>query len=175
MKTTVTGIVAGMALVSAFANVAIAQDQRCAPESVLQYDLNRDGLTLQSYGDISGEDGHRIELYANSDTGRWTLMEIKPQEDACFYRIGAIFFHEGEQAGDGAQTNRQSAMAYHANGDGGNEAFEFFAHEATGRWFLSRRISATESEVVLAGDNYAEENNPPYQPRIRIRDFSPGE
>ena len=175
MKATVKAIVAGMALMTAFASAAVAQDQRCAPENILEYDLNKKGMTLQSYGNVSGEEGHRIELYANSDTGRWTLMEVKPDEDACFYQIGAIFFHEGEQEDDGEKTLRQSAMAYHANGDGGNEAFEFFAHQETGRWFLSRRTSAIKSTVVLAGDKYTEENNPPYQPQIKIRDMNPGQ
>lgn len=168
-------IAAGMALAVAFSGAALAQ-QRCAPYDVLRYDLERDGLSFQSAGDVTDihEDnnfeGHRVELYANQDTLRWTLMEIKDGEDPCFYEIGRIFFHEAPNAEDGERTQRQSALALHGNGDGSNAGFEFIVHEGTGRWFLTRLIGPDDDDitVVLAGDNYREENNPPKPPTTRI-------
>lgn len=168
-------IAAGMALAVAFSGAAMAQE-RCAPQNVLEYDLRNDGLSFQSGGDITSSEfsGHRMELYANGDTGRWTLMEIKDGEDACFYKVGGIYFHENESPEDGERTLRQSALARHGHGDGGNEAHEIFVHEATGRWFMTRRTSANETEILFAGDDFHEENNPPRQPVTRIRDMRPG-
>lgn len=168
-------IAAGMALAVAFSGAAMAQ-QRCASHDVLEYDLRSDGLSFQSGGEITSSEfeGHRMELYANSDTGQWTLMELKDGEDACFYRVGRIFFHENENPEDGERTLRQSALARHGNGDGGNEAHEIFVHEATGRWFMTRRISANKSEIIFAGQGFHEENNPPQLPITRIRDMRPG-
>ena len=171
MKSSIRGTLTGIALASCFAASAMAEDgQRCASENVLIYDLQSHGETLQSRGDVTSDpEVHSIEMYANSDTGRWTLVELKDGGEACVYKVGAIFFNEGAQNGDGEKTLRQGAMALHGNGDGSNEAFEFFAHQATGRWFLSRRTSETKSEVVLAGNNYREEHNLPYQPNVRIK------
>lgn len=175
MKSSIKRVVTGVALASCFAASVMAEEgQRCAPENVLVYDLQTHGKTLQSRGDVTSDDElHTIEMYANSDTGEWTLLELKDGGEACVYKVGAIFFNEAAQNGDGEKTLRQSAMAFHGNGDGSNEAFEFFAHQATGRWFLTRRTSETKSEVVLAGKNYTEENNLPHQPNVRINTQAP--
>lgn len=168
-------IAAGMALAVAFSGAAMAEP-RCAPQDILEYDLRNDGLSFQSGGDITSSEfeGHRMELYANSDTGQWTLMEIKDGAEACFYKVGAIYFHENESPEDGERTLRQSALARHGRGDGGNEAHEIFVHEATGRWFMTRRESANKLDIVFAGDDFHEENNPPRSPIKRIRHLRPG-
>ena len=167
MNKTLTAL-CGAALM-AFASVAEAQEQRCAPLNILEYDLQKTGQSFQSGGDVASEfEDHRMEIYANSDTGQWTMVETKAGEDACFYSLGGIFFHEGPQEGDGFKALRQSALARHGYGDGNNEAFELFVHEGTDRWVLTRRISEDKSEIVMAGRNYKEENNSPVQPIQRV-------
>ena len=175
MKTAIKSIAAGgmITIISAFS--AAAQEQRCAPYDILEYDLHSEGQTLQSLGQVNSEDkNHKIEMYGNTETGQWTLVENRGEENSCFYSVGTVFFIEDPRDTDNKNAARHSAMARHGSGNASNEAYEFFAHQGTGRWFLSRRISETKSTVVLAGDGYEEYNSPPFEPVRRVNDFRPG-
>lgn len=166
MKPIVKGLIVPLAIMSSFSGAAaFADERRCAPYDILEYDLQRKGLSLQSTGSVASDtENHSIELYANSDTGAWTIMELQGDEEPCFYQIGAVFFHESPAEEEGLKTFRQSALARHGKGDDTNAAYELYAHMSTGRWFLSRRTSPEKSEIILAGDEYTEINRTPYAP-----------
>ena len=155
-----------IALATAFSSVSYAQDageaQECNTPKIMQYNMEQQGQTLQSTGAItSNPESEKIEIYGNTRTHGWTIVEYKNSGEACIYKLGGIFFNEGAREEDGEKTVRQSAFAYHGYGEGNNEAFELMVHEGTGRWVLSRRISEIRTEVVLAGRNYEEFNLPP--------------
>lgn len=171
MHPTFRGMIAGLGLgiLPVFSGAAQAQENRCAPFDILQYDLQREGQTIQSRGTITTSPDipdHRFELYGNTYTSQWTLVEFKGEEDPCFYKVGSIFFNENAQEGDGEITNRQSGMARHGNGDGSNEMFELYVNEGTNRWVMTRRISETKADIILAGSHYEEYNSAPFNPVI---------
>lgn len=178
--------IAAFVLCAAFTGAASAQEQNCKARNLIQYDIKNKGQTLQSRGaiaskNIGGEktvydDGEEpvFEIYGNSDTLEWTMIEVQ-DEKACIYKIGGIFFNEKDREEDGTKTLRQSAHAFHGYGDANNEAFELFVHEGTGRWAMSRRISEIESKVILAGDNYEEFNLPPHSAHTTFVSYEPSQ
>lgn len=155
-------------------NVAENTDH-CKSPDIIRYDLEKDGLTLQSAGRITNTDdgkseieGHRFEYYANQDTGRWAFIELRGEELACTMELGRVFAHEADRPEDGTKTLRQSVTAHHGSGDSGNAAFQIFAHEGTGRWIATRSISEDKIDIIFGGDGYIEENRLPLPPLVHL-------
>ena len=84
---------------------------QCKPYNLLVYNLRNNGLTFQNSGDVTSDPSVlRIEMFANSDTGQWALLQIRTpdyisgeaagadntEEAACRYKAGEVFVHESE-------------------------------------------------------------------------------
>lgn len=155
----------------------VEAQQRCVSYDVMTYDLHRSGQTLQLKGDVTtrapeenpdAQTAARLEIFGNISSGRWTMVNIMEDGQACLSNRGTIFFNEAADPDSEPKVTRFGAFARHGNGDASNQAFEVFAHPETGRWMMTVRTTDRRSSLVIGGNNFEALHRPSYAPITNI-------
>ncbi len=142
------------------------------PDTIFS-ELPCDAATLSEPGVPTYLTSHSFQMFANIDSGDWTLLNVFKATTysqygeytitkACHIAQGSIYFNQGDGAPkDKSGLSLQSIMALRANDDENNEGYSVFLDEQTGNWEIRRQTSGTdaEPEVFMSGDNYEEINS----------------
>jgi hypothetical protein len=82
--------IAGVIAAVLFATSAEAQGRLCAPrDKVIEQIAGKHGEAQQSYG--LQQSGAVIEIWANTDTGSWTVFVSTPEGMSCLVAVGEAF------------------------------------------------------------------------------------
>ena len=94
-------LITGFAAFLAFSRPAPAQGRNCAPRASLITQLNeRYGESLQNQG--LTQTGRMFEMFADTQSGSWTLLISLPSGLSCIAAVGRSFERVDHPSGQGA-------------------------------------------------------------------------